>query len=236
MKKLKNWDNSTWLSSKKYINFFCRFITSKIRINKKTKILDIGCGRGNIISQLQYNYKFNQKVIGLDIIKNSDIKKNINFIKTDAIKYLNKTNKEFDIILIKQTIHFFSKKKIKTLLNLAKKKLKKKGKILIFSIEEKGNEIPVFKRMEKSLNKSLKKNKVIFKEIKKNFKKIDINYFNYQVVITRYNYLNMIKKRYISCLLGLTNKELNKGIEEIKTTYKKKLIFFDRLICISNKN
>ena len=53
MKGLRNWDNKTWLSSKKYVNAFNKFLKSKIKFNKNTKILDIGCGRANIISSLQ---------------------------------------------------------------------------------------------------------------------------------------------------------------------------------------
>ena len=49
MKQLKNWDNKTWLSSNKYILSFYKFLKTKIKINKKTTILDIGCGRANII-------------------------------------------------------------------------------------------------------------------------------------------------------------------------------------------
>ena len=80
MKKLKNWDNKAWLSSKKYISEFNKFLNSKIKFNKSTKILDIGCGRANIISDLQKKYKFREKPIGLDIMKNKGIKK-ILFLK-----------------------------------------------------------------------------------------------------------------------------------------------------------
>ena len=87
MKPLKNWDNKTWLSSKRYISSFKNFLRSKVKINKNSKILDIGCGRANIISYLYEQYKFNNKPVGIDIIKNKNIKKNIIFIKMDAIKY-----------------------------------------------------------------------------------------------------------------------------------------------------
>jgi cyclopropane fatty-acyl-phospholipid synthase-like methyltransferase len=132
MKLLKNWDNKTWLSSKKYIFSFVKFLSSNIKIDKNSKILDIGCGRANIIGALQKKYKFNNKAIGIDIIKNEDIKKNIVFKKTDAIKFLRKTHDLFDLILIKQTVHFFSREQIKSLLNLVKKKLNKNGQIFIF--------------------------------------------------------------------------------------------------------
>ena len=41
---------------------------------KKLKILDIGCGRANIISSLQRKYKFLNRPIGIDILKNKHIK------------------------------------------------------------------------------------------------------------------------------------------------------------------
>jgi ubiquinone/menaquinone biosynthesis C-methylase UbiE len=107
MKLLKNWDNKTWLSSSKYILSFYNFLRSKNKINRETKILDIGCGRGNIISYLDQKYKFKNKPRGIDIVKNKEIRKNIIFKKVDAITYLKKTDALFDLIFIKKTIHFF---------------------------------------------------------------------------------------------------------------------------------
>ena len=134
MKKLKNWDNKTWLSSKSYITQFNKFLKTKIYLNKNSKILDIGCGRANIISILQKQYKFKNKPIGIDVVVNRDVKRNIVFKKIDALKYLKKQEK-YDLILIKQTIHFFSKSNLNRLLNLAQKNLNSKGKILIFSLK-----------------------------------------------------------------------------------------------------
>ena len=170
MKRLRNWDNKTWLSSKKYISAFNFFLKKKVKLNKNTKILDIGCGRANIISFLQKKYKFKNKAIGIDIVRNKGIKKNIQFIKSDAVPYLKK-KKNYDLILIKQSVHFFSIKQLNSLLNLAKKKLKPKGQLLIFSLKVKNNKIPCFKLMRKKLNESLEKDKIFFKIIKKNLKK-----------------------------------------------------------------
>ena len=170
MKRLKNWDNKTWLSSKSYVSQFNKFLKTKINLNKNSKILDIGCGRANIISALQKKYKFKNKPTGIDVVANEDIKKNIVFKKIDALKYLKKKEK-YDLILIKQTIHFFSKTNLNRLLNLAKKRLNTKGKILIFSLKTKNNKIPCFKKMRKNLEKSLKRDENLFKIIKKKFKK-----------------------------------------------------------------
>ena len=48
----------------------------------------------------------------------------------------------------------------------------------------------------------------------------------------RKEYLNMIKKRYISSLLNFNDKQILGGINEIKLNYKKELKFKDRLICL----
>ena len=235
MKKLKNWDNKTWLSSKSYISQFNKFLKTKINLNQNSKILDIGCGRANIISTLHKKYKFKNKPTGIDIVANKDVKKNIIFKKVDAITYLKKQDK-YDLILIKQTIHFFSKTNLNNLLNLAKKRLNPKGKLLIFSLKTKNNKIPCFKKMQIELQKSLKRDELLFRVIRKNLKKTKESLFNYKVKIPTKKYLRMIKSRYISCLLNMNNKDLAEGIEELKFKHSNKINFTDTLKCISFKN
>jgi len=233
MKRLRNWDNKTWLSSKKYISTFNNFLKSKIRLNKNTKILDIGCGRAYIISSLQKKYNFKEKPIGIDVIKNENIKKNIIFSKSDALTFLRKTNKKFDLILIKQTIHFFNKNQIKFLISRAKTKLHKKGKLLIFSLKTKNNQIACFKKMKINLNKSLKKDELLFKIIKNKLKNSRESNFNFKVNITKKKYISMIESRYISCLLNMTAKDLKIGINELNLKFKNHIRFSDNLRCIS---
>jgi ubiquinone/menaquinone biosynthesis C-methylase UbiE len=235
MKKLRNWDNNTWLSSKKYINAFNNFLNSKIKFNKNTQILDIGCGRANIISALQKKYKFNNKPIGVDVIKNRNIKKNVIFVKNNALNYLKKTNRNFDVILIKQTIHFFKKNQINLLLNYSKLKLSSKGKILIFSLKAKDNQIPCFKKMKDKLISSLKKDNFLFKIVKKNLKNSKETNFIFKVSIAKNKYLRMIKDRYISCLLDISAKDLKLGIGELNLKLKNQISFIDTLKCITFK-
>ena len=235
MKKLKNWDNQTWLSSKNYINQFNKFLNKKARFNKNTKILDIGCGRANIISNLQKRQKFKEKPIGLDIIKNKGIKKNIIFKKKDGYYYLKRKNEKYDLILLKQTIHFFSPSKLKALLDIAKKRLEKGGKILIFSLKTTNNKIPCFKKMKQKLDGSLKRDEKLFKIIKKKLKRTNESYFNFKVNISKQKYLKMVKSRYISCLLDLNNDEISKGVSELRSKYKDQIKFTDTLKCISYK-
>ena len=235
MRKLKNWDNKTWLSSKNYISQFNKFLNRKVRFNRDTKILDIGCGRANIISALKNRYKFQEKPIGLDIVKNKGIKRNIIFKRIDGYEYLKRKKEKYDLILLKQTIHFFSPSKLVMIIDIAKERLKSGGKLLIFSLKTKNNKIPCFKKMRQKLDNSLKRDEKLFKIIKKRLKRTNEFSFNFKVNISKQKYLKMVKSRYISCLLDLNNNEIAKGISEIKSNYKNQIKFTDTLKCISYK-
>ena len=150
---LKNWDNKTWLSSKKYIQYFNNFLLKQVKLNSSSKILDIGCGRGKILGSLSSRLKLKNKPIGIDLEKHLDRDKRINFKKVDAIKYLKKNQIKFDLILIKQTIHFLKFGEIKKLISFCKRKLNENGKIIIFTLDTSHNEIPSFLLMKKSLKK-----------------------------------------------------------------------------------
>ena len=232
MVSLKNWDNKTWLSSTKYINSFNYFVLKQKKLNKNSRILDIGCGRGKIISNLFDRVKLVNKPIGLDIEDHKDKSKKILFKKSDGLSFVSKTKITFDLILIKQTIHLLKKNQIKKLLTNCKSKLNPKGKILILSLDPKRSEIPTFDLMNTKLKQSLKRDIKIFDLILKIYPKLKKKYFVFHVKILRINYLKMIKNRYISTLLNFNNKQIADGLIEIKNKYKKELNFRDRLICL----
>jgi len=236
MAPLKNWDNKTWLSSQKYINSFNQFILKQVKLNKNSRILDIGCGRGKILANLSNKLKLINKPIGLDIENHKDKSKKIIFKKIDALSYVAKTKATFDLILIKQTIHLLKKKQAIKLLSLCKNRLNPNGKIIILSLDPKKNEIPTFSLMKKKLAISLSKDEKIFNLILKNESKAIVKKFIYEVRILKIKYLQMIKDRYISTLLNFTDKQIKNGIVEIKNDYGNLLKFKDRLICFIIKN
>ena len=59
--------------------------------------------------------------------------------------------------------------------------------------------------------------------------------FHFKVKISKQKYIKMIKNRYISCLLNMSDKEIKKGTNEIKSYYKNQIKFTDTLNCISYK-
>ena len=233
---LKNWDNKTWLSSKKYIQSFNNFLLRQKKLNRNSQILDIGCGRGKIIGSLSSKLKLINKPIGIDLVSHKDKDKRINFKKTDALSFFLTNKKQFDLILVKQTIHLLKISEIKTLLVKMKKSLRPKGKILIFTLNPYKNEIPCFTLMRSELLKSLNRDKKILRFISKFDQKRIIKYLSYKVEISKKKYVDMISRKFISILLDLNKEQIVTGINEINFKYKKNLKFNDKLICIIIKN
>ena len=232
MFSIKNWDNKTWISSTKYIKSFNNFLLKQKKLNKESKILDIGCGRGKIIGSLSTKLKLKNKPIGLDIENHKDKDKRIIFKKISAIKYLENNKKKFDLILIKQTIHFFNLRDIKKILDYSHSSLETGGIILILTLDTKNNEIPAFSLMKQKLNQSFKRDIIIWKNILQLNIKKNITKFNFKVNIKKKIYLKMIKQRYISTLLKFSSVQILKGVNEINLKYKKNIIFNDKLNCI----
>ena len=229
---LKNWDNKTWLSSPSYIKSFNSFLLKQIKLNKNSQILDIGCGRGKILGSLSSKLSLKRKSTGIDIENHKDRDKRIIFKKIDALKFLKKNKKRFDLILLKQTIHLFKIKDIKTILKLSKTLLNPNGKIIIFTLEPINNEIPTFSIMKKKLKKALTRDKKIIKSISYSFKGKLVRGFSYKVKISKKKYMEMVKSKYISVLLGMSHKLISSGLNEIKKKYKKQISFQDKLICL----
>ena len=232
MLSIKNWDNKTWISSTKYIQSFNNFLLKQKKLTKHSKILDIGCGRGKIMGSLSSKLKLINKPIGIDIENHKDFDKRITFKKTNAIKYLKNNKKKFDLILIKQTIHFFNLKDIKKILTHSYSSLNVRGIILILTLDTKNNEIPTFFLMKQKLKQSFKRDNLIWKKLLQLDIKKKTTKFNFKVNIKKNIYSKMIKKRYISTLLKFSPLQISDGIKEVDLKYKKNISFKDKLKCI----
>ena len=232
MLSIKNWDKKTWISSTKYIKSFNNFLVKQKKLTKHSKILDIGCGRGKIMGSLSSKLKLINKPIGIDIENHKDFDKRITFKKINAIRYLKNNKNKFDLILIKQTIHFFNLRDIKKILRYSNASLEVGGVILILTLDTKNNEIPTFSLMKQKLNQSLKRDNLIWKKLLQLNIKKSITKFNFKVNIKKNIYLKMIKQRYISTLLKFSSLQISNGINEINLRYKKNILFNDKLKCL----
>ena len=235
MGELKNWDHKTWLSSSAYINSFNAFLLKKKKLNKNSQILDIGCGRGKIFGVISRKVKLLNKPIGIDPVAHKDVDIGIDFRNEDVFKFFKTNQIKFDLIMIKQTLHFFNKDKRFRLIKICKNSLKKNGVLIIFSLNTLNNEIPCFKLMKHKLNKSLEKDSRMINSACKILKNNKIDKFIFKVSITKKKYIQMLRQKYISCLVNLNKDQIDKGIKEIKDIYPNKILFEDILICIKFK-
>ena len=236
MNELKNWDNKTWLSSSAYINSFNTFLLKKKKLNKNSQILDIGCGRGKIFGALSRKLKLINKPIGIDPVIHKDVDKSIDFRSVDVFKFFKLNQKKFDLIMIKQTLHFLNKDKRTRLIKICKKNLKKKGVLIIFSLVNKNNEIPCFKLMKQKLNRGLIRDSKMLTITSKLLIDYQIDIFKFKVSMTKDKYIQMLQQRYISCLVNLNKDQISNGINEIKILFDKKIKFTDKLISVKYTN
>ena len=229
MIQLKNWDNKTWLSSPSYINAFNSFLLKKKKLNKNSRILDIGCGRGKIFGSLSRKFRLSNKPIGIDPVSHKDVDKSIDFRNEDVFRFFKANKNKFDLIMVKQTLHFFSKDKQIKLIKICKNKLKKNGVLLILSLKTINNEIPCFKLMKQKLNKGLGKDIDMLIGTCRLLKNYELDQFKFEVSLTKKKYIQMLKQKYISCLVSLNPNQINKGIKEINISFKKRITFKDTL-------
>jgi len=230
--ELKNWDNNTWLSSSAYINSFNTFLLKKKKLDKKSKILDIGCGRGKIFGVLSRKLKLTNKPIGIDPVIHKDVDKSIDFRSEDIFKFFKSNQKKFDLIMIKQTLHFFNNNKRTKLIKICKNNLKKNGALIIFSLITENNEIPCFKLMKQKLNRGLERDSRMLSTTSKLLIDYQVDIFKFKVSMTKVKYIKMLKQKYISCLVNLNKDQISTGINEIKKLFNKKINFIDKLISI----
>ena len=232
MKLLKNWDNQTWLSSKSYVNSFNTFLLKKKKLYRNSEILDIGCGRGKIFGSLSRKIQLINKPIGIDPVAHNDVDRSIDFRNEDVFKFFKTNQNKFDLIMIKQTLHFFNKDKRLKLIKICKNNLKKNGVLIVLSLNTLNNQIPCFKLMKQKLNRGLDRDAKMIQSICKILKNNIIDKFNFKVSITKKKYIQMLKQRYISCLVNLNEDQIKKGIKEISDFHNKKVSFEDILISI----
>ena len=204
----------------------------KKKLSKNSQLLDIGCGRGKIFGSLSRTFKLIKKPIGIDPVIHKDVDKSIDFKNINIFDFFKNNQNKFDLIMIKQTLHFFSKDNRTKLIKICKNRLKKNGILIIFSLNTSKNQIPCFKLMKQKLNRGLEKDARMLKYTCRILKNYKLDQFIFKVSLTKKKYIHMLKQKYISCLVNLNSNQINKGIEEININFKKRITFKDILISI----
>ncbi len=134
--KIHRGDEKDFLLMEKY---FSKNYLKHLPKNKQSLIVDLGCGMGHFLYFLRKNgYK---NYFGVDISqecvdfcrKKKLIEKNQLFC-LNAEEFLKKNRQKFDVVIMNDLIEHIPKDEILPLLDLIRKKLKTKGKLIIKTI------------------------------------------------------------------------------------------------------
>ncbi|KPJ70723.1 hypothetical protein AMJ51_01165 [Microgenomates bacterium DG_75] len=141
LKDCGGWETFLKSGGKKLVKRF-QVALEMVEIKKGMKILDIGCGRGEVVS---YYHQKGAKVIGLDFSQAAiKIAKKtypeVSFIHQNVFQYQPET--KFSLIMMLDFIEHIPKRKFKGLLRKCHHWLEKKGQILIHTNEKKQEEAP----------------------------------------------------------------------------------------------
>lgn len=123
------------ITPESYKNYrFPRYLEKIVPSDKSTKILDIGCGFGQLLLKLRERGYVNSK--GIDISKEACDCCKSQGIKAEKIKdiadYCKKTKEKYDLIIMSHVLEHIEKEEIvKTLIDIRKHLLTEKGKLCI---------------------------------------------------------------------------------------------------------
>ena len=224
-----NWDRSSWLSSKEYFEELSNQLIEFIDITEEKKILDVGCGRGHLLENLALNANLTNQPVGVEPIKHDDfVPQNVKIFYSPINSFLNKNNSQFDLVILKQVLHLLTLGERKKFYHDIKNHINEGANIVFIHMNEQ-TEIPLFPLMENKLQQSLKSHKLLFAELTQKFNLLNIFNFNYHVKISLEEYLEMISNRYMTVLLDLSKKQIERGIDFIKKNYPNQLVFQDTL-------
>ncbi len=187
---IKRLHDSLYLKENRYektkdsFKFLINLIRKKIKKNKKYSIIDIGCANGELIYQLEKNFK-NLKITGLDIrsdlIKKAkkNVSANVKFIKKNI--FVSQKLPKFDLIICSGVIGICDNPQF--FFNNILKMINKKGSIYLFHHFNKYNFNVFVKYQDLDKNNFLQSGWNIFSlnYIKKFFKKKKIKFYKFSI-------------------------------------------------------
>lgn len=155
-------------------SFRANIIKENIK-KKNLKILDIGCGPAEILENIPeceyYGYDIDTRSI--NYAKNRFNKKNYHFFNKRFNEKAIKKLPKFDIVIFFGILHHLNDKEIKKLLNLCKKKMKKKSRLLTEDpVIIKNQNMIARSLILKDRGKNVRKKKEYLKILKNHFKNV----------------------------------------------------------------
>lgn len=228
-----NWDLNSWISSKEYIDYTAQSLSENLKINTASRILDIGCGRGNIANALAKLNRLNYPIDAVDIsdsILEAESTNTVRFYHSDVKTFLdNKRNYLYDGIIMKQMFHLIPYDVRQPLLYKLKKCLKKEGRIVVLLMSPTLT-IPMFQSGKDTFHQEIfPLGELLDLAVMCGFKTL-VTPFSFKVTMSKFDYFELLKQRFMSNLRNLSDAEIKQGIIELDDLLPNdQLEFFDQL-------
>ncbi|MEZ2303214.1 MAG: class I SAM-dependent methyltransferase [Microcoleus sp.] len=219
----KNWDvSSSWVTRNDYIACIVNFLINELSLDSHSHILDIGCARANIISALAKQLYVKNPIEGIDIsdtIIEAPICDGIKLFQKDAISYLEtKADNSYDCIILKGVFHCIPEYLRLTLLEQIYRclRLGKRAVILMMPAEP---VVPLFERAKETFRAESLTIEYIQELANKCCFQTEENQLSYDVLMTKEDYFNLLKIRFMSNLRMFSDQEIAEGILELDELY-----------------
>jgi len=228
-----DWDNNSWISSSDYIDYTAKFLIDGLGIHSQSRLLDIGCGRGNISVTLaeQANLSFPLDAVDIsDSILEAPETDKVNFHQIDVLRFLNdKDEQHYDGVIMKQVFHLLSAKTRKGVLLRIRRCLKQGGSVVILAMPF-DSSLPMFEKGTVIFNKEVfPLGEVLKLGVECGFS-TQLSAFSFEVNISKKDYFDLLKRRFMSNLRALSDEDIQHGVRELNGIYHKdQLTFIDKL-------
>lgn len=209
-----NWDRISWVSQPDYIAFWADIIVRALNVDQASRVLDIGCGRGNITAAIAAHLSAITPVEGIDIsdtIREARPDPRLLFTQCDASRYLSgQSDNTYDGILLKQVIHCFTAKARRQLLDDIHRTLAPSGRAVILIMPPVPT-LPLFPQASRIFAEEQLDYRDLVAETATQFH-TGHNTFCYDVTIPCEQYFDLLRERFMSVLRRLSDEEIEQGI------------------------
>lgn len=209
-----NWDRTSWVSRPDYIAFWADIIIEALHLHQTSRVLDIGCGRGNITAAIAARLSAITPVEGIDIsdtIREASAGPGLSFTRCDASCYLSaRPDNSYDGIVLKQVIHCLSARARHQLLDDMYRVLKPGGRAAIL-IMPPVSTLPLFPQASRVFAQEQLDYRDLAREAGAQFH-IRQSVHCYHVTIPCEQYFALLRERFMSVLRQLSDTEIEQGI------------------------
>ncbi|MFN8392054.1 MAG: class I SAM-dependent methyltransferase [Bdellovibrionota bacterium] len=227
-----DWDNETWISTPEYISYAASQVVEWWGHPHSGKFVDLGCSRGGITLAIAKLLPDAVTVEGVDsapVIPPKSVTGRVTFYELDAIEYLRaQATESIDGILLKQVMHCFSAERQTQLFEEMTRTMTSSGKILVLGLPEPSRvRVPLFRAALERYDEEYQNADSIVLLAKEFGFRAEASEFCFPVRVSREAYFNMIRRRFLSSLRDLTDRQIEEGIRELEASHPGSEIAFD---------